>query len=128
MVHGNALLVNKKIMKHLDQFSQRFIAVSLSLMGLMLCATLFMATVGNANASNEPNSNLSNSAQNGSGAAGTIMMDYTSVHVPSQDKTYYEVLVWDSATGVSKLYFYDYTEKTFKSYEDNVQLPKNPLD
>ena len=27
------------------------------------------------------------------------MIDYTSVHVPSQDKTYYEAMVWDTKTG-----------------------------
>ena len=115
-------------MKHLDRFSQRFIAVSLSLMGLTLCATLFMATVGNANASNASNSNFTNSLANGAGTGGTIMMDYTSVHVPAQDKTYYEVLVWDTTTGASKLYFYSYDSKRFKAYEDNVQLPRYPLD
>lgn len=61
-------------------------------------------------------------------SAGNIMMDYTSVHVPSQDKTYYEVLVWDKTTGKSKLYFYSYTDKLFKAYEDNVQLPSTPLE
>jgi hypothetical protein len=57
----------------------------------------------------------------------SIFMDYTSVHVPSEDKTYYECLVWDESTGASKLYFYDYTDKAFKAYGDNVQLPSNPL-
>lgn len=57
----------------------------------------------------------------------SIFMDYTSVHVPTEDKTYYECIVWDTQTGVSKLYFYDYTAKTFKAYEDNVQLPAQPL-
>ncbi len=56
-----------------------------------------------------------------------ILMDYTSVHVPSQDKTYYECIVWDTETGHSKLYFYDFSEKRFKAYGDNVQLPSNPL-
>lgn len=59
--------------------------------------------------------------------SGTVMMDYTSVHVPSQDKTYYEVLVWNTQTGNSKLYFYSFTDKKFKAYEDNVQLPSTPL-
>jgi hypothetical protein len=38
----------------------------------------------------------------------SLFMDYSSVHVPSQDKTYYECIVWDTNTGVSKLFFYDY--------------------
>ncbi|HIP32347.1 MAG TPA: hypothetical protein EYG86_06265 [Crocinitomicaceae bacterium] len=63
----------------------------------------------------------------GHSAEGRIMMDYTSVHVPSQDKTYYECMVWNTETGESKLYFYDYSTKGFKAYEDNVQLPSSPL-
>lgn len=113
-------------MKHLDQFSQRVLTVSLSLMGLILCTTLFFATVNPAAAEHNTNTNLLDA--NGGGNGGKILMDYTSVHVPSQDKTYYEVLVWNSETGQSKLYFYDYNSKSFKPYEDNVQLPANPLD
>ena len=86
----------------------------------------FVATINNANASNE---NLPlPTYQSGEVSNGQILMDYTSVHVPSQDKTYYEVMVWNSKTGKSKLYFYNYTDKTFEAYEDNVQLPSNPLD
>jgi len=59
---------------------------------------------------------------------GDVMVDYTSVHVPSQDKTYYEALFWDTKTGKSKLYFYSYDSKSFKAYEDNVQLPAVPID
>jgi hypothetical protein len=63
----------------------------------------------------------------GSSVEGQIMMDYTSVHVPSEDKTYYECMIWDTKTGVSKLYFYNYTDKKFVTYGDNVQLPTTPL-
>ncbi len=111
-------------MKHLDTFSQRILAVSLSLMGLTLCATLFLSTMTNANASEE-DKNIFNTTS-GAGT-GTIMMNYTSVHVPSEDKTYYEVMVWDTETGYSRLYYYDYTEKKFTAYGENVQLPANPL-
>ena len=45
---------------------------------------------------------------------GTVMADYASVHVPSKDKTYYEVLFWDTKTGKSALYFYSYDSKAFK--------------
>lgn len=56
-----------------------------------------------------------------------VMMNYTSIHVPSEDKTYYECMVWNTTTGASKLYFYSFTDKKFKAYEDNVQLPDSPL-
>jgi hypothetical protein len=107
----------------MDQLSQRILTVSLSIMGILLCTTLFFATISPASANSSP------SANNGSAMeTGRILMDYTSVHVPSQDKTYYEVLVWDSVTGASKLYYFSYNDKTFKAYDDNVQLPSNPLD
>lgn len=113
-------------MSKLDQFSQRVLTISLSLMGLILCTTLFFATVSPAAAEQNRPTNFPSLAP-GDGY-GKIMMDYTSVHVPSQDKTYYEVIVWNTETGVSKLYFYDYESKGFKAYGGNVQLPRNPLD
>tara|TARA_Y100000385_G_scaffold291545_1_gene370202 strand:+ start:1371 stop:1784 length:414 start_codon:yes stop_codon:yes gene_type:complete len=116
-------------MKNLDTFSKRFISVSLSVMGLILCASLFMYASTPANAS-ITSGVVPEFAKKDfpASAGGSIMMDYTSVHVPSQDKTYYEALVWNTETGQSKLYFYSFDSKTFKAYEDNVQLPKRPLD
>lgn len=116
-------------MKNLDVVSKRILAVGLSAAAIILSLTLFMATTSTASAGNgsidsfDPNTNLSMPAAGN----GKIMMDYTSVHVPSQDKTYYEVMVWNTETGESKLYFYSYDSKRFKAYEENVQLPANPL-
>lgn len=64
----------------------------------------------------------------GSVASGNIMADYASVHIPTQDKTYYEVLFWDDKTGTSKLYYYNFIDKAFVEYDSNVQLPEEPLD
>lgn len=61
-------------------------------------------------------------------STGKVMMRYTSLHVPSEDKTYYEALMWNTKTGESELHYYNYTDKAFKIYSDNVQLPENPLD
>ncbi len=116
-------------MKNLDTFSKRFISVSLSVMGLMLCASLFMYTSTPATAGMSSSVVPEFAAKDfPPSSGGKIMMDYTSVHVPSQDKTYYETLVWNTETGESKLYFYSYDTKGFKAYEDNVQLPRHPLD
>ncbi|MFT5779571.1 MAG: hypothetical protein ACI837_002530 [Crocinitomicaceae bacterium] len=115
-------------MKNLDKFSKRFLSISLSVMGVLLCASVLMYSVAPAAASGS-NSNVPEFAKKDFPPAGTgsIMMNYTSVHVP-QDKTYYECMVWDTQTGDSKLYFYSYDTKAFKAYDDNVQLPSNPLD
>jgi hypothetical protein len=63
----------------------------------------------------------------GPGVKGPFSMDYTAIFVPSKDKTYYEILVWNENTAKSVLYYYNYTDKVFKAYEDNVQLPSNPI-
>jgi len=107
----------------MDKLSQRILAISLSIMGLLLCTTLFISTVSPSHASNSLITNPPPAAE-----TGRILMDYTSIHVPSEDKTYYEVLVWDSVTGISKLYYFNYDSKMFVKYGDNVQLPRNPLD
>lgn len=107
-----------------DNFSRRILAVGIALSAVLLSGSLFMFSVQTANASDNENgiNYLMPESQ------GRIMMDYTSVHVPSQDKTYYECMVWDTQSGRSALYFYSYNDKKFKKYEDNVQLPGSPLD
>ena len=111
-------------MKNLDNFSKRVLALGVTIMGVTLCATLLVATINRVSATGTASTPMPSVLSEN----GRIMMDYTSVHVPSQDKTYYEVIVWDTQTGRSKLYFYSYTDKTFKAYEANVQLPASPLD
>lgn len=120
-------------MKITDNVTKRILAASFGIMGIILCATLFIQSVGPANASSTTDFEFPNSFDSKTGLSlgsesGSIMMDYTSVHVPSQDKTYYECMVWNTSTGKSALYFYSYDTKAFKKYEDNVQLPSRPLD
>ncbi|MGB0914647.1 MAG: hypothetical protein ACPGVI_01190 [Crocinitomicaceae bacterium] len=115
-------------MKKNSSFVRVFTSISLSIMGILLCGSLFMytATPAQANGAKHfaPRFALADFPPS---TNGSIMMDYTSVHVPSQDKTYYECMVWDKNTGKSKLYFYSFTDKKFKAYEDNVQLPSSPI-
>jgi len=115
-------------MKKRTNFVGVFTSISLSIMGIFLCASLFMYTASPAKAT-AVNSVAPGFALNDfpPASTGKIMMDYTSVHVPSQDKTYYECMVWDKVSGKSKLYFYSYTDKKFKPYGDNVQLPSSPI-
>ncbi|MDX2361016.1 MAG: hypothetical protein QNK23_09435 [Crocinitomicaceae bacterium] len=116
-------------MKNLDLVSKRILSIGLALTAVVLSATLFMSSVGTASADSSALDNIElPDSFTTPPAGGNIMMDYTSVHVPTQDKTYYEVLVWNTATGQSVLYYYNYTDKGFIKYEDNVQLPRNPLD
>ncbi len=97
-------------------------------MGIFLSAGVFFYSSTPAQASNVQNTIPQFALADFPPASiGEIMMDYTSVHVPSQDKTYYECMVWNKKTGVSKLYYYSYDKKAFVAYEDNVQLPSSPV-
>jgi len=53
---------------------------------------------------------------------GRVMADYSAVYVSSSDRTYYEVLFWDVATGKSCLYYYNYANSYFKAYESSAQF------
>ncbi|MDX2361015.1 MAG: hypothetical protein QNK23_09430 [Crocinitomicaceae bacterium] len=115
-------------MKNFDIVSKRILSIGLAMTAVILSATLFMSTVGAASADNSALDNIELPDSFTTPPAGDeIMMDYTSVHTPSSDKTYYEVLVWNTSTGQSVLYYYNYTDEAFIAYEDNVQLPRNPL-
>jgi hypothetical protein len=121
-----------KSMKITDHVTKRILAVSFGLMGVILCATLFMQSIGPANATTSdftlPQSFDPAVGVAPAAASGTIMMDYTSVHVENQDKTFFECMVWNTETGKSALYFYSSDTKGFKKYEETVQLPARPLD
>lgn len=110
-----------------DVVARRILAGGIAVAMVLAGAALFMFSISPATASESPNFEGINFGSPAGDAGGTIMMDYTAVHVPSQDKTYYECMVWNTVTGESKLYFYSYDSKKFKAYEDNVQLPSRPL-
>ncbi len=63
----------------------------------------------------------------GSNVSGEVRADYSMVNAATEGKTFYEILYWDTKTGNSRLYNYDYGTKKFELYGDNVQLPNNPL-
>ena len=110
-----------------DPIARRVLAFGISACGILLCGTLLVSSIQKASA-DEPTAFPTEFTSFPGDERGDIMMDYTSVHVPSQDKTYYEVMVWNTSTGQSKLYFYSYNDKKFVAYEDNVQLPRNPME
>lgn len=64
------------------------------------------------------------------GMNGRYQMNYTTTVSPATEshgvKIYYEVMVWDTQTGRSKLYYYDYDIDNWKAY--GYQLPERPLD
>ena len=59
----------------------------------------------------------------GKAPKGKIMIEYVPTY--GSKKTEYEFLVWDTATGESKYYYYSAKEKRYKSAK--VGLPAAPL-
>ena len=100
--------------------SKNIIKVSLALSIMFLSGSYFVSSLTPAKATE---SGINSSPNFFAPSTGDYMMDYTAVHVPSQDKTYYECMVWNKSTGKSRLYYYSFSDKAFKAYEDNVQLP-----
>ncbi len=61
-------------------------------------------------------------------AFGKYMMNQTVVYSSSEDVIYHYILVWDTETGKSKLYWFDRTNKrSFKWEEFGKDLPQQPL-
>lgn len=60
--------------------------------------------------------------------SGKYMMDQTVVYSSSENIIYHYILVWDTETGKSKLYWFDRTDKrSFKWEEFGKDLPQQPL-
>ncbi len=63
----------------------------------------------------------------GENLTGDVLMDYVAVNNPLRNSTIYECLVWDSGTGKSVIYEYDYQLKNFKK-STSLVLPSTLLD
>ncbi|HTL82948.1 MAG TPA: hypothetical protein VL651_14640 [Bacteroidia bacterium] len=106
-------------------FIQRCIGISM-IAGVLLFGSAFLASaVNKANATPKPDQIIDDGSGNG-----RYQMNYTTTVSPATEshgvKIYYEVLVWDTQTGRSKLYYYDYDIDNWKAY--GYQLPARPLD
>ena len=93
--------------------------------GVLLFGSAFVfSTINKANAAPNPNQIVADDYSNG-----RYQMNYTTTVSPATEshgvKIYYEVMVWDTQTGRSKLYYYDYDIDNWKAY--GYQLPSSPL-
>lgn len=60
--------------------------------------------------------------------SGKYMMDQTVVYSSGENMIYHYVLVWDTETGKSKLYWFDRTDKRSFEWEAfGKDLPQQPL-
>ncbi|MBE2246274.1 MAG: hypothetical protein IAE67_03355 [Candidatus Competibacteraceae bacterium] len=60
--------------------------------------------------------------------AGRIMMNQSVVYSSGENMIYHYILVWDSETGKSKLYWFDRNDKRSYAWEAfGKDLPENPL-
>ncbi|HTL82947.1 MAG TPA: hypothetical protein VL651_14635 [Bacteroidia bacterium] len=108
-----------------NTFLKRCFGVSL-VMGMLLFGTGFLVkSMNKANAAPAVKSLVDDGSGNG-----RYQMNYTTTVSPATEshgvKIYYEVMVWDTQTGKSKLFYYDYDIDNWKAY--GYQLPDRPLD
>ena len=104
-------------MKHPDtfsKFSKRLLGAGLVSMGLLLCGSLFVSSTQQATADPLPLD-----------ATGKYQMNFVTYWGEKGPVT--EVLVWDTETGYSRIYYYDNGTKTLVVAGEKYQLPAKPL-
>lgn len=114
-------------MKKLDTFSQRVLAVGASLSLVLLSASLFFQTAPFAKADSFPASMSSDAVDGfhseGISGMGAYQMEYQMIYDPSKNDYAHFVLVYNTETGNSKMYY-----REGKTYlPSSGQMPDNPL-
>ena len=114
-------------MKNLDKVSQRIMAVGLSLTMVILAATLFLQSTPFAKANTFPEDlnaeTIDKLNAEGINAVGKYQMQYQMIFDPDERDYAHFVLVYDSETGNSRMYYRD-----GGSYKPSGgQLPAQPL-
>ena len=114
-------------MKNLDKFSQRILAIGASLTMVILAATLFLQSTPFAKANAFPAElnaeTIDKMNADGIQAVGKYQMQYQMIYDPEDRDYAHFVLVYDSETGNSRMYYRDGS-----SYAPSSgQLPSSPL-
>ena len=101
--------------KSIDALAQRILAVGVSFAMILGVALFGFASITSNSAKADSPLTVNNS--------GKILMDQNSfVH---NNKFYYHILAWDSESGKSKLYWFNWDSGKLKSTD--YQLPTSPL-
>lgn len=105
-----------------DIISRRILAVCFGISAILLTGSLLLFVLTNNN-SYASTSGLNGATQSGSGQ---IMMDY-SAYKTANGTDAYEILVWNTSTGKSMLYYYSPKDNVWKKNNTAGNLPANPL-
>jgi hypothetical protein len=97
----------------LSNFLQKCIGIALVSGTILFGSAALIGTINPAKADNPNNVN----------STGKIMMDQ--INVTKDGKSFYHVLVWDTESGKSKMYYLSFSESTWKTASN--QLPSSPI-
>jgi hypothetical protein len=100
-------------MNFVNAFQKIGLTITAFLAVVLFGGGFFMSTINPAKADNPSTINES----------GKVMMDQLSYE--RDGKTFYNILVWDTETGKSKMYYHSPSEGTYKV--SSGQLPSSPL-
>ena len=102
----------------------KFLQISLGVSAMLLSSAFLIKSIQPANAEVVPIKQMSNTTM----ASGKYMMNQSCVFNAEANIVYQYILVWDTETGKSKLYWFDRSDK--KTYEWEAfgkDLPAVPL-
>lgn len=102
----------------------KFLQISLGVSAMLLSSAFLIKSIQPAHAEIAPMKQMTNNAI----ASGKYMMNQACVYNAGGETVYHYVLVWDTETGKSKMYWFDRTST--KSYEwesFGKDLPAVPL-
>jgi len=97
----------------ITNFLQKCIGIALVSGTILFGSTALISTINPAKADNP-------TAEN---STGKIMMDQ--INVQKDGKSFYQIIVWDTESGKSKMYYMNFTESTWKVA--GIQLPSSPI-
>ena len=100
-------------MNFVNAFQKIGLTVTAFLAVVLFGGGFFMSTINPAKADNPTTEN----------STGKIMMDQ--INVQKDGKSFYQIIVWDTESGKSKLYFLSFSENAWKVSSN--QLPSSPI-
>ncbi len=97
----------------ISNFLQKCFGIALVSGTILFGSAALIATINPAKADNPTTEN----------STGKIMMDQ--INVQKDGKSFYQIIVWDTESGKSKLYFLSWSENVWKVSSN--QLPSSPI-
>ena len=97
----------------ISNFLQKCFGIALVSGTILFGSAALIATINPAKADNPTTEN----------STGKFMMDQ--INVQKDGKSFYQIIVWDTESGKSKLYFLSWSENVWKVSSN--QLPSSPI-